>query len=274
MNSGSIANRYDYSPFGQLSKNNETVANPFKFSSEYAEKETGLIYYNYRYYNPVNGKWLKRDPIGERGGMNVYGFVNNNPIYEQDYLGLFSYDMPIDTGRIEFGLFWVRLKINIHWEINVEANSSKENCPTKLPNGIRDVSGVTQLSDGLGWDYKIGVEGDNYKAIVGFKMGITTSGDNALMQFINLERHFSSYQEFEGEAQVFVPSFNYKGIKTPCACIKGKMSADFEFSYGQYDTRVLIAAGILIALAEPTPAGELTLAAAGLTLFVLPPFFE
>ncbi|UDQ97753.1 RHS repeat-associated core domain-containing protein [Lentisphaerota bacterium WC36G] len=87
MSSGSIANRYDYSPFGQLSKNNETVANPFRFSSEYAEKETGLIYYNYRYYNPVNGKWLKRDPIQEKGGENIYGFVNNQPISNTDHLG-------------------------------------------------------------------------------------------------------------------------------------------------------------------------------------------
>ncbi|UDQ98383.1 RHS repeat-associated core domain-containing protein [Lentisphaerota bacterium WC36G] len=87
MSSGSIANRYDYSPFGQLSKNNETVANPFRFSSEYAEKETGLVYYNYRYYNPVNGKWLKRDPIEEDGGMNVYGFVNNNSVSYYDNLG-------------------------------------------------------------------------------------------------------------------------------------------------------------------------------------------
>ncbi|UDQ97749.1 RHS repeat-associated core domain-containing protein [Lentisphaerota bacterium WC36G] len=87
MSSGSVANRYDYSPFGQLIADVETVENPFKFSSEYAEKETGLIYYNYRYYNPTNSKWTKRDPIQEDGGMNVYGFVNNNVINLIDLLG-------------------------------------------------------------------------------------------------------------------------------------------------------------------------------------------
>ncbi|UDQ97755.1 RHS repeat-associated core domain-containing protein [Lentisphaerota bacterium WC36G] len=88
MSSGSVANRYDYSPFGQLSLDNETVANVFKFSSEYAEKETGLIYYNYRYYNPVNGKWLSRDPIEEFGGYNLYGFIGNDVISFIDVLGL------------------------------------------------------------------------------------------------------------------------------------------------------------------------------------------
>ncbi|UDQ98363.1 RHS repeat-associated core domain-containing protein [Lentisphaerota bacterium WC36G] len=88
LTTGEIANKYDYSPFGQLAKTDENVENVFKFSSEYAEKETGLIYYNYRYYNPTTGKWLSRDPIGERGGMNVYGFVNNNVINYSDSYGL------------------------------------------------------------------------------------------------------------------------------------------------------------------------------------------
>ncbi|UDQ96745.1 RHS repeat-associated core domain-containing protein [Lentisphaerota bacterium WC36G] len=90
MSSGSVANRYDYSPFGQLSLDNETVANPFKFSSEYAEKETGLVYYNYRYYDPTTGKWLSRDPIEEDGGVSLYNFVGNEPNNYFDLFGLVS----------------------------------------------------------------------------------------------------------------------------------------------------------------------------------------
>ncbi|UDQ98390.1 RHS repeat-associated core domain-containing protein [Lentisphaerota bacterium WC36G] len=88
LTTGEIANKYDYSPFGQLAKTDENVENVFKFSSEYAEKETGLIYYNYRYYNPSTGKWLKRDPIKEYGGWNIYGFAYNDGINYVDILGL------------------------------------------------------------------------------------------------------------------------------------------------------------------------------------------
>ncbi|UDQ98379.1 RHS repeat-associated core domain-containing protein [Lentisphaerota bacterium WC36G] len=88
LTTGEIANKYDYSPFGQLAKTDENVENVFKFSSEYAEKETGLIYYNYRYYNPKDGKWLSRDPIEEKGGFNLYGFVNNRINQYVDSLGL------------------------------------------------------------------------------------------------------------------------------------------------------------------------------------------
>src|ERR1035441_1916421 len=41
-----------------------------------------------RYYNPTTGRWLSRDPIGERGGINLYGFVGNNPISRIDLFGL------------------------------------------------------------------------------------------------------------------------------------------------------------------------------------------
>jgi RHS repeat-associated protein len=48
----------------------------------------GLHYYGYRYYDPVTGRWPSRDPIGERGGINLYGFVGNDGLNHFDYLGL------------------------------------------------------------------------------------------------------------------------------------------------------------------------------------------
>jgi integrase/recombinase XerD len=43
--------------------------------------------YAYRYYNPTTGRWVSRDPIGERGSLNLYGFVGNNGINQIDLLG-------------------------------------------------------------------------------------------------------------------------------------------------------------------------------------------
>ncbi|MGL4854952.1 MAG: RHS repeat domain-containing protein [Lentisphaeria bacterium] len=64
---GEIAESYDYSPFGRRSQNSETVSenldnlenftNPFQFSSEYYDSELNLVYYNYRHYNPTDGRW-------------------------------------------------------------------------------------------------------------------------------------------------------------------------------------------------------------------------
>jgi uncharacterized protein RhaS with RHS repeats len=45
-------------------------------------------YYGFRYYNPQTGRWISRDPMGEKGGFNLYLVVDNNLIGKWDYLGL------------------------------------------------------------------------------------------------------------------------------------------------------------------------------------------
>ena len=46
-----------------------------------------VVYYNFRHYNPINGQWLSRDPLGEAGGMNLYLHCLNNAISFNDHLG-------------------------------------------------------------------------------------------------------------------------------------------------------------------------------------------
>jgi hypothetical protein len=43
------------------------------------------------FYNPTTGRWLSRDPIGERGGNSLYAFVGNSPVKSADVLGLESW---------------------------------------------------------------------------------------------------------------------------------------------------------------------------------------
>jgi len=88
---GDVTARYEYGPFGEPIRISGPAAtlNPFRFSTKYRDEETGLLYYGYRYYDPSTGRWLSRDPIWERGGINLYGFVNNDPVGGVDYFGLF-----------------------------------------------------------------------------------------------------------------------------------------------------------------------------------------
>jgi RHS repeat-associated protein len=43
--------------------------------------------YGYRYMDPLTGRWPSRDPIEERGGLNLYGFVGNDGVNRWDVLG-------------------------------------------------------------------------------------------------------------------------------------------------------------------------------------------
>ncbi len=51
-----------------------------------------VAYYGYRYYDPITGRWPSRDPIGERGGINLYGFVGNDGVGQWDLWGLMKPD--------------------------------------------------------------------------------------------------------------------------------------------------------------------------------------
>ncbi|WOO42581.1 RHS repeat-associated core domain-containing protein [Rubellicoccus peritrichatus] len=86
---GTLAAEYEYGPFGEpiRAEGTATGANPFTFSTKYTDTETGLLYYGYRYYDAELGRWLNRDPIEEVGGINLYGFVENNAILNTDLLG-------------------------------------------------------------------------------------------------------------------------------------------------------------------------------------------
>ncbi len=90
-NGSTVSGRRDYGAFGEpLATNGNAASLPFAFSTKYRDSETELYYYGFRYYNPSTGRWLSRDPIGERGGLNLYGMVGNNLIDKWDYLGLWD----------------------------------------------------------------------------------------------------------------------------------------------------------------------------------------
>jgi RHS repeat-associated protein len=71
----------------------------FRFSSEYFDSETSLVYYNFRYYFPELGRWLSRDPIKEEGGYNLYAMVRNDAANMIDILGLAACEVTIWIGH-------------------------------------------------------------------------------------------------------------------------------------------------------------------------------
>jgi len=75
------------------------LATPQK-SPEFQRFGTGVIYYGYRYYDPVTGRCPSRDPIEEDGGINLYEFVNNDGVNRMDRLGLIPniglWDLPTE----------------------------------------------------------------------------------------------------------------------------------------------------------------------------------
>ncbi|NDL69728.1 RHS repeat-associated core domain-containing protein [Vreelandella alkaliphila] len=60
---------------------------PIRFQGQWHDEESGLYYNRHRYYDPEQGRYISQDPIGLRGGTNLYGYVTN-PTGMVDPLGL------------------------------------------------------------------------------------------------------------------------------------------------------------------------------------------
>ena len=84
---GYIRTAYSYAPFGAVTASDNSVVQPFQWSSEHYDSELDLVYYNYRHYSPSLGRFLSRDPIEEQGGLNLYAFVGNRSLKRVDLLG-------------------------------------------------------------------------------------------------------------------------------------------------------------------------------------------
>ena len=104
---GTIDAHYEYAPFGEvlLSSGEAAQDNPWRFSSEYADGSLGLVYYNYRHYDPVAGRWLSRDPIEETGGLGLYLYCQNFTV-AIDKFGLIDYKLNEHRCTLEVLLSW------------------------------------------------------------------------------------------------------------------------------------------------------------------------
>ncbi len=84
---GYIKTVYSYTPYGAVSTEG-SVEQFFQWSSEYYDSELGLVYYNYRHYNPRDGRWTGRDLVGEMASLGLYKAFKNSLIDYLDVLGL------------------------------------------------------------------------------------------------------------------------------------------------------------------------------------------
>ena len=86
--SGAIRARYDYDPYGRRTKLQGDLDADFGFTGYYVHQPSGLQFALYRAYDADLGRFINRDPMGERGGLNLYRYVANSPINYYDPLGL------------------------------------------------------------------------------------------------------------------------------------------------------------------------------------------
>lgn len=91
--SQSVVSSSMYDAFGMESTTG-TPDDPFGFHAQSGylfDRESGLYLCQHRYYDPASGRWLNRDPVGQRGGINVYAYAGNSPVQNVDSTGYWPF---------------------------------------------------------------------------------------------------------------------------------------------------------------------------------------
>ena len=238
---------YEYSPYGAIikSEGNAAMDNPFRYSCEYTDDELALIYYNYRYYNPLDGRWISRDPNEESNKITSYLFVNNRPSSSIDVLGkkAFEFVSPPNLGFI-CDLWVIDISFNLSYKIkiNAEPNIPQEECETKLPslNGAKLSPKVDVFQFGL--SVSLDIEGDGASIHLEAKAGIELDWWD-----IHTVGEFSV--TVTGEHQLWKDTSSVGGEIMECVCFKSKLSVTPTLTVHVYQARLALVVVAVVSLA-------------------------
>jgi RHS repeat-associated protein len=84
---GSIAATYSYDPYGNTTSHTGYLDTPLQYNGQYQDSETKLLFLRARYYDPVSGQFLTRDPL-EAATRSPYAYAASDPLDASDPSGL------------------------------------------------------------------------------------------------------------------------------------------------------------------------------------------
>ncbi len=108
--SGNVIKKIEYDSFGNIiNGTNPNFAVPFGFAGGLYDRDTGLVRFGYRDYDPETGRWTAKDPILFAGGdTDLYGYCVSDPVNLLDPEGL-------DAGVLSGPATGILLFAAIYW---------------------------------------------------------------------------------------------------------------------------------------------------------------
>jgi RHS repeat-associated protein len=85
---GQVIGLQHYSPYGTVDYSWGSMPTSYNYAGERLDGQTGLLYYNFRYYDPVSGRFVRADVAqNNTSGMDPYAYVGDNPESRNDPTG-------------------------------------------------------------------------------------------------------------------------------------------------------------------------------------------
>jgi RHS repeat-associated protein len=137
---GSASANYEYGPFAEPIRQSGSMAdlNAVRYSTRFSDSQSDLLYVGYRFFSPLTGRWLRRDPAQERYEANLYRFVANNPISFIDPWGL-APSFSSDFGKC-------KLYARVNWTVTFLQPRNLDNI-RKIP----DEKARSEILSNLSW---------------------------------------------------------------------------------------------------------------------------
>jgi RHS repeat-associated protein len=134
--SGNTHAAYSYDSYGRATKTQGALSSDFTYAGYYFHAPSSLSLTVHRAYSSAIGRWINRDPIEEKGGINLYAYVRNEPTMWQDRLGeewptIGDYATPFQIGLINSGVglwlgFWSGIDAAIEFPNEAEGDDGPE----------------------------------------------------------------------------------------------------------------------------------------------------
>jgi len=122
----SVVQRIDYDAWGNVTNVPSAFDQPFGFAGGLWDRDTGLVHFGAREYDPATGRWLQKDPISFRGGdTNLYAYAGGDPVNRIDPSGLYPLGgFPLEHGMSAGGSKGIMLSAGgIAWGAGAQASA-------------------------------------------------------------------------------------------------------------------------------------------------------
>ena len=152
-----VVEAYEYDSFGNLKQGFTQPMQLFTYTGRIFDVETGLYDYRARYYDPIEGRFIQKDPIGFKGGdVVLYSYTQNNPVNNIDPSGLGPIGRACGSGWSEifvpdsmFGWYSFHSPCQNHDNCYENCGKTKEQCDGDF---LKDMLKVcSSLSSGSYW---------------------------------------------------------------------------------------------------------------------------